>query len=524
VASASDDQTVRLWDAASGQLRSTLVGHRDKVVAAEFTPDGKHLVSCAREGGLFFWDLAQLPQYESYRVQNGNIQSLSIAPGGAVVAIGGHSTVVWSMADRRDLARPPGHLGQVNGVAFSHDGKHLAGAGEEGLVRVWDTRNWQLEATLVGHRGPAFSVAFSPDDRTLASVDIHGIVHIWDVRSGARDTIASGQGRIWCVSFSPDGRTLATVSRDSTVKLWDLARDRACVKIAISAASMPSLAFSRDSNNLTVVNEKGQLWKFEGTSGRLIESRRYDRAGPVQRVALSKEASLLVTVAEVGPSTLWDLENDRRASGLPVTEPSSMGIAIAPEGRSIALQLGYLEKALVWHSSRAAQTTIDGINGSYDFSPSGEFLTTFGRAIHEPQLWEVATGRVHRTSAVGHRSSIDAEAFSPDGKSLATGSGDGTIIVWAVPELERRHQLPNVNAAVGSLGFSPDGRTLVAGYQDHLVRLWDYESGTELATLEGHSGGVVRATFSPDGLMLATCAEVHGGGFEVFLWRATAPR
>ncbi len=523
LATASDDQTVKLWDAASGQLISTLVGHSDMVVAAEFTPDGRRLVSCGRAGSLFFWDVSTSRLLESFAVPNGNIQSLAISPDNATLALGGQWAIVWSMPAHRELARLEGeHFGQVNCVAFSHDGKHLAAAGNEGLVKLWSTRDWRLEATFTGHPAGAHSVAFSPDDRALASVDGHGIIHLWDSRSGSRDTIASGQGRLWCVSFSPDGRTLATVSSDSSVKLWDLARDRAHVPIMIAASSVPSIAFSRDGKALTVVNDTGSLWRYETLEGRMIETDRFDEAGPIVRAELSTDANFLVTVAEDGLATLWDLEGHRRLHDFPLAKSTGRpSLAIAPTGEWIAGQVGNDRTVLFSSLAGVIQTSLEIAGSLLLFAPNGGFLSSYAYNVPCPVLWEVPTGKPRNPNQSGHRAGIDVEAFAPDGAMLATGSVDGSIILWSVPDLNRRAQLPKASAGVRSLTFSPDGRSLVAGYQDGKVRFWEFDSGTELATLEGHSGPVVRACFSPDGLTLVTCGQPASDRFEVFLWPTT---
>jgi WD40 repeat protein len=144
--------------------------------------------------------------------------------------------------------------------------------------------------------------------------------------------------------------------------------------------------------------------------------------------------------------------------------------------------------------------------------------------VHGPILWEVATGKAREAKQLGNRVAITAEAFTHDGALLATGSVDGSIILWNVADLDRRSQLPKVSAGVRSLAFSADGRSLVAGYEDQLVRIWEINSGMEPATLEGHSGPVVRVCFSPDGLTLTTCGQGAADRFEIFLWTARSEK
>ncbi len=123
--------------------------------------------------------------------------------------------------------------------------------------------------------------------------------------------------------------------------------------------------------------------------------------------------------------------------------------------------------------------------------------------------------RVVELKQFSHINFVRSVAFSPDGQTLATGSGDWTALIWDVSsgtELKRFSGHTNV---VTSVAFSPNGQILATGSYDKTARVWDVSSGTELKRFSGHTSYVRSVAFSPDGQTLATgsgdkTARVYG--------------
>jgi WD40 repeat protein len=146
------------------------------------------------------------------------------------------------------------------------------------------------------------------------------------------------------------------------------------------------------------------------------------------------------------------------------------------------------------------------------FSPDGKTLAS-GSGDKTIRLWDVSSGR-ELQRLEGHADRINGLSFSPDGKTLASASDDKTIRLWDVSSGKELNRLEGHTSFVKAVYFSPDGKTLASGSGDKTVRLWDANSGRELKRLEGHTDFVESISFSPDGKTLASAS----GDKTIRLW------
>ncbi|MDZ8070930.1 MAG: AAA-like domain-containing protein, partial [Nostoc sp. DedQUE08] len=183
LASASSDNTIKLWNLDTGKVITTLTGHSDRVNSVAFSPDSKTLASASSDNTIKLWNLDT---------------------GKVITTLTGHSAVVIS-------------------IAFSPDGKTLASASRDKTIKLWNLDTGKVITTLSGHSSSVFSVVFSPDSKTLASASSDNTIKLWNLDTGKVITTLTGHSAgVINVAFSPDSKTLASASFDNTIKLWNL--------------------------------------------------------------------------------------------------------------------------------------------------------------------------------------------------------------------------------------------------------------------------------------------------------------
>jgi len=148
------------------------------------------------------------------------------------------------------------------------------------------------------------------------------------------------------------------------------------------------------------------------------------------------------------------------------------------------------------------------------FSPDGKKLAS-GSGDKTVRIWDAATGATLQTFE-GHSDQVRAVAFSPDGKQLASGSDNKTVRIWDAATGATLQTLEGHSSLVRAVAFSPDGKQLASGSDDTTVRIWDAATGATLQTLEGLSWSVNAVAFSPDGKQLAS----GSGNATVRIWDA----
>jgi len=268
LASASEDRTIRLWDAQSGKPLRTLEGHKYIVNSVAWSPDGQRLAS-ASDCTVRLWNAQSGKPLRTLGRHSQFVTGVTWSPDGRrLLSASENGTVcLWDAQSGKELWTF-GSRGGCSSVAWSPDGQRLASASGNWTILLWDTQNGEPLRTLKGHKGPVHSVAWSPDSQRFASASGDHTIRIWTPETGATVVILEAHTQpVKSVRFSYDGRLLASKGIDSCLRLWrcDSWEQVAAISEPVGQ-SLGGLAFHPNEPRLATLGERDlviRIWQLD---------------------------------------------------------------------------------------------------------------------------------------------------------------------------------------------------------------------------------------------------------------------
>ncbi len=472
-------------------------GH-SRIRALIFSPDGQRLASCGDDYTIRLWSVAALsneaivPTPVELEGHTDWVRTVCFSPDGTRLVSGSEDKkiVVWDTASGCQLASLDRSGDRVRSLAISADGRFLASGGDDAQVMLWDFNTFEYVGSLSTQQSRVWSVAFQQQEEKLllaAGGDKQTLL-LWQIDAESAQTVAlSGQNSLL---GNPQQTALPSVRALRTY--WGYANGIR----AIAVVGDERIVSGGDSGELSI-------WDTAGDRKATLPLHQ----GRIWSLAADPQNALIASAGDDHTIRLWDAETGQCLTALSGHTSWVRAIAFSQGGR-LLVSSGDDCTIKVWNTASGfCLTTLKQENHwirAVSFKPDSARYLISGGDDQRVRCWDRRAGTWEALTRHEHR--VCSVAYSPDGKTIASGSDDATVMLWDTGKEEVSHRFTQPELGIRAVAFSPNGQYLAAGGEDHLVYIWDLKTSDASKQCfillpkdsTGRTGGIRSIAFSPN--------------------------
>ncbi|MFN2298497.1 MAG: WD40 repeat domain-containing protein [Anaerolineales bacterium] len=441
---------IYFWDVPSGELHASGIDHTIDTRSIVYSPDGKTL-AYNLASSIAFLDIASQSVRMTTSEHDNYILELAYSPDGKSIASASldDSIKFWNPADGSLTRTIHGHTDVVTGMGYGAEGTLLFSGSLDGSLVAWNPADGSRMTSVQEFQNPPISMGFSPDGKRLVAGSRDGKLIMWDTRTGHADYDLEGHSDdVKSIYFAPDGKSFASGSKDRTIIIWNAETGQKKATVKRDQGQVYAVAYSPDGKRLASGFHKNTLNFLDPTNGNVINFVHFGRLSETPRVkalAYSADGTRIMTLLEdnyhmvsavealdtTSRGLLHLVENDKFHSHAIAFSRDSRYFLICTDDHIDLWELETSHRIKTYSDIRCGYDTLVAISPDGNIAAANRGGCSADR--EEVFLWDAHSEGLLQTLP-GHNAAINVLAFSPDGKTIASGSEDGTIILWNIEE------------------------------------------------------------------------------------------
>ena len=480
---ASANGEIKIWDVETCELLDTWLTDFSPDAVMSWTSDSKHLITVGntdnKESQIVFWETQDYEVAKEMDLET-NFNAAAISPDQKILATGDGPLQFWELETGKRLSNNTEWVGEFQPMEFSPDGSRLVTGSRWDRVDVWDINTAELLNSMT-HGDEVISISYSPDGGTIASGSDDGEVRVWDANTGELRKTISGHSpkENYSVAFSPNCKTLTCGGEDG-IQWWDLQSGENVRNTYIERDNVHSIIFSVDGTMLVSRNSSNKVRLWDVETGRFLGSFRGDGT-QFTSFAISPDGCRLATGTRDNKVCIWEIRKGELyligdcLMTLSEHTDEVRTVVFSPDGKTLAS--GSNDKTIkIWDvDSQTHLRTLSGHEKEVNrvvFSSDGRTVVS-GSADGTICFWDAAIGELIRPP-IEDIGIVTRLACSNDGRYLANVSENEKVVhLWNAHTDDRLQTFAGHTQNINDVVFSPDGKTLASVSSDGTVLLWD---------------------------------------------------